>query len=107
MKALSQTRKYVSSAILGIMILSIFSFFVPLYFNRAYADEAAAAKEAEVKGTDVYYKTEGIVSSAPAPKMTVKDYPVLKFMPEIAQESRLIVWSVAQQHLFFGSFVLA
>lgn len=104
MKALSQTRKYVSSAILGIMILSIFSFFVPLYLNTAYADEAAPAV---VKGTDVYYKTEGIVSSAPAPKMTLKDYPVLKFMPELFQESRLIVWTVAQQHLFFGSFVLA
>ncbi|HXN06303.1 MAG TPA: cytochrome ubiquinol oxidase subunit I, partial [Nitrospiria bacterium] len=59
------------------------------------------------KATDVYYKTEGIVSSAPAPKMTAKDYPVLKMLPELFQESRLIVWTVAQQHLFFGSFVLA
>lgn len=55
------------------------------------------------KGRDVYYKTEGIVSGAPAPKTTdsPKDYPRYNF------ESRVLLWFANQQHLYYGSFVLA
>ena len=35
------------------------------------------------------------------PKLTVKDYPNTK-LPGVLSESRLMVWIVAQQHLFFG-----
>ena len=55
------------------------------------------------KGKDVYYKTEGIVVGAPAPKTTdgAKDYPRYNF------ESRVLLWFANQQHLYYGSFVLA
>ncbi|WP_447979598.1 cytochrome ubiquinol oxidase subunit I [Candidatus Nitrospira bockiana] len=55
------------------------------------------------KARDVYYKTEGIVVGAPAPKTTdsPKDYPRYNF------ESRVLLWFANQQHLYYGSFVLA
>jgi cytochrome bd-type quinol oxidase subunit 1 len=61
-----------------------------------------AEKKVE-KGRDVYYKTEGIVVGAPAPKTTdsPKDYPRYNF------ESRVLLWFANQQHLYYGSFVLA
>jgi len=68
------------------------------------AAEGAKKEEAKVeKGRDVYYKTEGIVSGAPAPKTTdsAKDYPRYNF------ESRVLLWFANQQHLYYGSFVLA
>ncbi|WP_447973394.1 cytochrome ubiquinol oxidase subunit I [Nitrospira sp. Kam-Ns4a] len=72
------------------------------------AQKAGAAADAEKdkkveKARDVYYKTEGIVSGAPAPKTTdsPKDYPRYNF------ESRVLLWFANQQHLYYGSFVLA
>ncbi|HJR75902.1 MAG TPA: cytochrome ubiquinol oxidase subunit I [Nitrospiraceae bacterium] len=74
----------------------------------AGAPADAAKKEGEAdkkveKGRDVYYKIEGIVSGAPAPKTTdgEKDYPRYNF------ESRVLLWFANQQHLYYGSFVLA
>ena len=54
-------------------------------------------------GRDVYYKTEGPVSGAPAPitKDTAEFYPRYNF------ESRVLLWVANQQHLYYGSFVLA
>ena len=66
--------------------------------------DAAKKDEAKVeKGRDVYYKTEGIVVGAPAPKTVdgPKDYPRYNF------ESRVLLWFANQQHLYYGSFVLA
>lgn len=55
------------------------------------------------KGRDVYYKTEGIVSGLPAPKTEddLRSYPRYNF------ESRVLLWFANQQHLYYGSFVLA
>jgi cytochrome bd ubiquinol oxidase subunit I len=68
------------------------------------ATETSTVTESKAqKGRDVYYKTEGIVSGAPAPK-TVDDhlhYPRYNF------ESRVLIWFANQQHLYYGSFVLA
>lgn len=70
----------------------------------AEPDSALTATESNVeKGRDVYYKTEGIVSGLPAPK-TADDqqhYPRYNF------ESRVLIWFANQQHLYYGSFVLA
>jgi len=54
-------------------------------------------------GRDVYYKTEGIVSGLPAPKTEddLRSYPRYNF------ESRVLLWFANQQHLYYGSFVLA
>ena len=72
--------------------------------EETHAGDAAKKDGDKVeKGRDVYYKTEGIVSGAPAPKTTdgVKDYPRYNF------ESRVLLWFANQQHLYYGSFVLA
>lgn len=55
--------------------------------------------------TDVYYKTEGVVSGPPAPRLDTTDYPAPN-LPSVFGESRLLVWSFAQQHLYFGGLVL-
>ena len=49
---------------------------------------------------DAYYKTKGLVSGSRAPRLTKASYPT-----EFG-ESRLIVWVVAQQHLYWGGFVI-
>jgi hypothetical protein len=54
---------------------------------------------------DVYYKTEGIVSGPPAPSPDRNEYPSLN-LPSPFNDTRLIVWFLAQQHLYFGGFVL-
>src|SRR3989475_10311424 len=69
------------------------------------APSAAAPADAKPveKSRDVWFKTEGPVIGAPAPKTTdsPKDYPRYNF------ESRVILWVALQQHLYYGSFVLA
>ena len=70
---------------------------------RCGKEGGAEAEKKVEKGRDVYYKTEGIVVGAPAPKTTdgPKDYPRYNF------ESRVLLWFANQQHLYYGSFVLA
>ena len=64
--------------------------------------QPADAKPVE-KSRDIWYKTEGPVVGAPAPKTVdgPKDYPRYNF------ESRVLLWVANQQHLYYGSFVLA
>ncbi|MBX3329743.1 MAG: hypothetical protein KF722_05025, partial [Nitrospira sp.] len=70
----------------------------------AEPDSALTATESNVeKGRDVYYKTEGIVSGPPAPK-TADDH---QHYPRYNFESRVLIWFANQQHLYYGSFVLA
>ena len=45
---------------------------------------------------------KGPVSGAPAPELGENDYNNYEFAP-----SRMILWMANQQHLYFGSFVLA
>ncbi len=98
-------------AMIGFLLLPIAASLNALASGGGEAPPAPAVKaeggkkdEAKVeKGRDVYYKTEGIVSGAPAPKTTdgIKDYPRYNF------ESRVLLWFANQQHLYYGSFVLA
>ena len=67
-------------------------------------EEVAEGEAVKIeKARDVYYKTEGVVVGAPAPKTVdgPKDYPRYNF------ESRVLLWFANQQHLYYGSFVLA
>ena len=75
----------------------------PAAGEEAAADAAKKDGDKVEKGRDVYYKTEGIVVGAPAPKTTdgPKDYPRYNF------EGRVLLWFANQQHLYYGSFVLA
>ena len=74
-------------------------------FEQAAIEQAAAGGEvlAQEIGRDVHYGDEGIVSGPPAPVTSdnENDYPRYNF------ESRVIVWVATQQHLYYGSFVLA
>lgn len=93
-------------AMIGLLLLPILVA-IPALASDGGAPAAGVKKEggdAKVeKGKDVYYKTEGIVSGPPAPKTTdsEKDYPRYNF------ESRVLLWFANQQHLYYGSFVLA
>jgi cytochrome bd-type quinol oxidase subunit 1 len=98
-------------AMMAILLLPVATSLNALASGGGEAPPAPAAKaegakkdEAKVeKGRDVYYKTEGIVSGAPAPKTVdgPRDYPRYNF------ESRVLLWFANQQHLYYGSFVLA
>ena len=72
--------------------------------QKAAAEAAGEEEQEKVEvGRDVYYKTEGPVVGAPAPKTedTAEFYPRYNF------ESRVLLWVANQQHLYYGSFVLA
>ena len=111
MKGIYKSRKIWSYVGVGAMLAMLFApVALSLSATPALAQEAAveAAKKAPkvIKGKDVYFKTEGVVSGKPVPKLTEADYPKTGF-PGVFSESRIIIWGIAQQHLFFGSFVLA
>ena len=80
---------------------------VALPASEAVAAEGAAEGQGDEEkiemGRDVYYKTEGPAVGRPAPKTedTTEFYPRYNF------ESRILLWVANQQHLYYGSFVLA
>jgi cytochrome bd-type quinol oxidase subunit 1 len=113
------------------LVLAVTLFFVPGLSSQAFAKEVFAeqafaeeafAKEvlAEEEGAeeggepkvewsqDVFYKDwegnplKGPVSGFPAPELGEADYNSYEFAP-----SRMLLWMANQQHLYFGSFVLA
>ena len=108
MKTIIKHRKLWSTLMLGIMgFFIVLSMVLPLISSAVLAQEAAPAAEAKVEmGKDVYYKTEGPVSGKGFPQMTTADYPSYS-LPYPLSENRVIIWVLAQQHLYFGSFVLA
>lgn len=55
--------------------------------------------------SDVYFKTDGIVSGPPAPKLNKEDYLYPNILSGVGG-SRVIIWVLAQQHLYFGGLVL-
>ncbi len=88
-----------------------------VFAEEAFAKEVGAqeAEVAEGEGKpevewsqDVFYKDfegnplKGIVSGYPAPELGDSDYNRYDFAP-----SRMLLWMANQQHLYFGSFVLA
>lgn len=86
-----------------------------VFAQEAFAKEVLAEEEDEEDGgpkqewsQDVFYKDwegnplKGPVSGYPAPDLGPEDYNNYDFAP-----SRIIVWVATQQHLYFGSFVLA
>lgn len=53
---------------------------------------------------DIYYGTQGVVAGPTAPRLTDQDYPRLSEVPAL-QNSRLVIWVLAQQHNYWGAFV--
>jgi hypothetical protein len=86
----------------GLLLLPLF-LSLPAGAGDTPAPAASPDAKPVEKARDVWYKTEGPVVGAPAPKTTdgPKDYPRYNF------ESRVILWVALQQHLYYGSFVLA
>ena len=110
MKTMMRHRKLWSTLMLGIMgSFVVLSMALPLVSHIAQAQEAqSAAAAAPVEmGKDVYYKTDGPVSGSGWPEMTEKNYTSYSSLPFPLSENRVIIWVLAQQHLYFGSFVLA
>ena len=86
-----------------------------VFAEEAFAKEVLAEEATEGEGEpeiewgqDVFYKDwegnplKGPVSGYPAPELGPEDYNNYEFAP-----SRIILWVANQQHLYFGSFVLA
>lgn len=103
----SRKAKIGSVILLGIIAML---FLLPLMPWEAGAQEgsekAAVAEEGGPKvekAKDVFYKTEGIVSGPPAPKLKYPD----DYGTYGGFQSRTLLWVASQQHLYFGSFVLA
>ena len=65
--------------------------------------EGEGEGEAIEMGRDIYYKIEGPVVGMPAP--VTEDNEI--FYPRYNFESRVLLWVANQQHLYYGSFVLA
>ncbi|MBI3811614.1 MAG: cytochrome ubiquinol oxidase subunit I [Nitrospirae bacterium] len=111
MKAISKRIRAWSLVSLGAVVtMLVMSLAVPFFTAPVMADEATkAATEAAPKvemAKDIYFKTEGPVSGNPAPELKATDYPSYN-LPYPLSENRILIWSIAQQHLYFGSFVLA
>ncbi|MBI3598731.1 MAG: hypothetical protein HY201_04715, partial [Nitrospirae bacterium] len=90
------------------LALSLFAvaLLLPLVPVFAVAEDTPAASSDTPKiekAKDVFYKTEGIVSGPPAPKLKYPD----NYGTYGTFQSRTILWMANQQHLYFGSFVLA
>ena len=72
---------------------------LPVFANTANPEEAV---KSEGTTTEAVKEGEKKVEYPPAPKLTVADYPQIgSFNP------RILVWIVAQLHLWFAAFVLA
>jgi len=86
-------------------LLTVFALFlVPNFIPGLYASNALAASDAVAVAAQVSGEGGEAAAAvyAPAPKLTVDDYPTI---PGV--NSRVVVWLVAQLHLWFGAFVLA
>jgi len=111
MLTIIKQRKRWATFLLGVFLA--ISMMLPFVSVAALADEAkpaaaAAADAPKVQmGKDVYYKTEGPVSGPGWTEMSAKDYPAYTSLPFPFSENRVLIWVIAQQHLYFGSFVLA
>jgi hypothetical protein len=72
----------------------------------AHAPDAVGSTDpSAATGKDVYFMTEGVVAGPPAPTLTARDYPRIP-LPWPLSESRIVMWVLGQQHLYFGAFVL-
>lgn len=70
--------------------------------SSAFAEETEGAAAEAAEGEEAAAGEDGLWKPGPAPKLELKDYPVVSGI-----NSRIAVWIVAQLHLFFAAFVLA
>ena len=110
MKVMRKRMRLWSLMAIGTMaVMLLLPVALPFIVTPVLADEApavAAGAATVEKAKDVYFKTEGVVSGPPIPKLKPENYPQSK-LPGPLGENRILIWVLAQQHLYFGSFVLA
>jgi cytochrome bd-type quinol oxidase subunit 1 len=108
MKTINRQKPVWSLILLWAMVLSlVLTFAFPLFLSSVQAQGAPETAPTKVEmGKDVYFKVEGPVSGPPVPKLKASNYSNTG-LPGPLNESRVVIWSIAQQHLYFGSFVLA
>ena len=92
--------------ICGAFVLAVLAaLMVPTFTYSADAHAAAAASPAAVAvpaaGADATPVAK-VATFPPAPKLTEADYPTIRGL-----NTRVVVWLVAQLHLWFGAFVVA
>ena len=97
----SQNLGRLGAILLSFMAVFLLQFATPLFA----AEESATAAESAVTETEGEAAVEGEgepqPAGNPAPKLASEDYPSV-----FGWDGRLIVWMVAQLHLFFAAFVL-
>jgi len=101
-----KTNRIGACVLLGIIGLFLLLPFAPLVMPVGAEEAPAVAADGEVKvetAKDVFYKVEGVVSGPPAPKLKYPD----DYGSYGGFQSRTLLWIANQQHLYFGSFVLA
>jgi cytochrome bd-type quinol oxidase subunit 1 len=101
-----QPKQVKVGAIVALALIG-FLLFLPFVQVQAVAEDAPAEAAADApkveKAKDVHWKVEGIVSGPPAPKLKYPD----NYGTYGTFQSRTLLWMANQQHLYFGSFVLA
>lgn len=72
----------------------------PSVSSNTISQQDSSSKSGHIVGRDIHYGVIGARTSPPAPRLNEADYPT------ILGESRLVIWIVAQQHLYWVAFVL-
>lgn len=54
---------------------------------------------------DIYFKSDGVISGPPAPRLKQTDYLYFIPLPQLGG-NRILIWMMAQTHLYFGAFTL-
>lgn len=110
-------RAFNAALIIGLVGSFLISLVIVFHINPGTADSTVISSvdvppnnPNSILSRDVYYyekfKVQGIISGPPAPRLRSEDYPRLNSSSPFLGESRLIIWILAQQHLYWGSFVL-
>ncbi|MEW6682175.1 MAG: hypothetical protein AB1451_04510 [Nitrospirota bacterium] len=111
MAAVAWYRYYIVSGLILVgMVLLVLPAFWAVDAPPAGATDQTSMREQQpdpisATGKDVYFKIEGPISGFPAPHLTARDYPQIP-LPWPLSESRIVMWVLGQQHLYFGAFVL-
>ena len=83
-----------SLIVVGLCLFSFLSIALTGYAKS----ETSSPTSGPIVSKDIYYGTNGVVSGLRAPRLTAEDYSRLN-LPYHFNESRLVIWVVAQQHL--------
>jgi hypothetical protein len=100
-----------SLVLVGMVLFALPAFWAVDTHSGGSTDQESARKvepesiPGSVIGKDVYFKIDGPISGPPAPRLTARDYPQVP-LPYPLSESRIVMWVLGQQHLYFGAFVL-